>query len=477
MHRSRTSDVRNRTLAAIVLAVSVSGCAPLFQRDLAKTVERAKVPVVDCEAAGARAEPAAAEAVPLAAEAVPTAAQAALFGQLNESELATLAARSETDLEIGERLILRDDARRSQPGFTAEGLDLAQFAGEVPYLDVQGIQAAHESVAAFKASRLLDRQSTSGAAFGRGQWQVLMERVGQATATSGWTADMAQSLGAAARIYAAKIAQRRDGVISFAEAASVAAREAAVREAAADATKKFILAVYFKAYFRNGRIFEVKYDTQALESQLMTKIKEKIKDPKTLDALKAEMDQTSGAFQKSLCGQKTAASCTVLGALGEQTFVTRAGKSYGFPGVSAAIDLTAGKKISTNKINAEDIAEDLVRVLVEAAGDAADPVPGVANSTLCKELKLCATDAQGAAIQIVDDIGDATEAGASAIVSQVVRGTWLFSLNNEALARSLTTGIAVGARKVAEAAAWHRAQGECRHDGNPHRDIAIELSP
>ena len=147
--------------------------------------------------------------------------------------------------------------------------------------------------------------------------------------------------------------------------------------------------------------------------------------------------------------------------IGEQTFVTRAGKSFGFPGVIVTVDPGADKKVSTNQIDTDAIIGDMVRVLFEATGDSINKVPGSKTSSLCKLTEktaapLCATDTTAPVLQKVDGIADRVEAGAFSVTGMVIRGGWLFSLNNEALAKSIETGVSVAARKWAEKAIWSR---------------------
>jgi hypothetical protein len=391
--------------------------------------------------------------------------------------LADKLARSKDEADQRQRHALSD----------ALGIDLAPFVGELPYMDLSGIEDVHRSLGALDATQILSPWADGKITIGRNEWHDLMKSVANATTTHGWTSNMAESLGAFARAYVRAL--QKEG---YAEGMSVRDRnnlgemvtmDKRVLSAKVTFDRADVLAAYFEAYFRNGAIFEANFDSQGLENDLMSEIKKVVTDTTVLDQIQKEITDANSTFENKLCGQNVGANgtCTVVGDIGEQTFVTRAGKSYGFPGITATIDPTAAKKISTNKINSSEIKEDLVRVLVEGAGDAAFDVPGVANSTLCTVLKRCATDPQSQGIQQVNNVGDETEAATNEVVSELVRGTWLFSLNNEALANSITTFVAVGARKAAEAAAWRiENKDKCEETNAPvasYRSIHIHMVP
>jgi hypothetical protein len=291
-----------------------------------------------------------------------------------------------------------------------------------------------------------------GRSFGNGEvtisraaWIEVMRNVATASAGEGWYGAAASSLGSYAKTYGLS-----------ASASPERAR------AAEQVNFKILLARYMADYFRNGEILTLDFDYSDLKTALLEKIQKSVKDQTTVTAVDAEIDKLAKDLAERLCkAQSSGESCRVLGVLGERTFVTRAGKSYGFPGLAVAFDLTAGKKVSTNKIDPNAVIPDLVRVLFEATGDSAIRVPGANNSSLCRltekySVSLCATAAQASLLKKVDNLGDRIEAGTFATVGIAIRGGWLFSLNNEALATSLQTALAVSARKASEGAMWSR---------------------
>jgi hypothetical protein len=302
--------------------------------------------------------------------------------------------QTRTDLELGIEILqsgaprpgaapsdTQDAARAFQSQFH---MNFARFNAELPVLDSLGADAADKAVNGKAAIALLSLRTADAVAVTRDDWQEYADAVGRATSASGWTASMVRSLGTAAYAGGDQDARARS---------------------AADLEKKYYIAVYMQAYFRNGEIFELKFDDQNLKTALMNRVKQSISDKNLLDDLSSEIDTATGAFKKDLCKQDGGekADCSILGVLGQQTFVTRAGKSYGFPGVTAALDPVGAHKVSTNKIKWNDIAGDLVRVSVEAAGDSLAGVPGVANSTICREMNKCVDPKNSDEVKLIED--------------------------------------------------------------------------
>jgi hypothetical protein len=269
----------------------------------------------------------------------------------------------------------------------------------------------------------------------RQKWESTVNQIAKTTSENGWTASFARSLGEVAM-------GDRSGD----------------DRAVADLTKKYLIAAYIARYFRNGAIFSLEFSDADLKKALLEKVKAKVHDDDIVSSVSQEIDQLATDYRKALCQKGTPEDgpCVLLGVIGEQTFVTRAGKSYGFPGVTATLDFTANKKISTNKVTMGDIPPDLVRVVMEAIGDQMFHVPGEKNSTLCEVRggSSCSSDAIAKQLRIVNEVGDRVEAGTMSTIGAAVRGGWLASLNNEVLANTLTTAAAVTFRKVSEAGAW-----------------------
>lgn len=362
---------------------------------------------------------------------------------------------SQADLVVGRsRNELHSDAVKLSSEL---GFNLAQFAGES--LDNDGASKADEAIKTGAPAELVDysvqlqSEKVDHIPVSKSGWQDAINTIALTTVKNGWTSAFATSLGKFAR-----------------NGGSVDTQE--------DLTKKYILAAYFAAYFRNGQIFSLTFDDTKLKQEFVDKLKDTIKNETELRAAEGELDGIADDFRKLLCakGQDESGNCIVVGVIGEQTFVTRAGKSYGFPGITATIDVTSDKKVSTNKLDENQIASDLVRVFVEALGDMAFKVPGEPKSTLCSSFaELCGTEDLAPKLQKADTWGDMAEGSTQLIVGPAVRGGWLFSLNNDALADIISTALAVSARKSAEFAAWEAQKGCRAPDGRSARITYQEL--
>jgi hypothetical protein len=443
----------------IGVGVGIAGCAGGFNREIPRDTAGLKVPLVNC-----KVDASASHAAPQALD-EPAVDRAGAMAKILADD-----SQTRTDLDLGIEILqssaphpgaapsaTQGAARAFQSQFN---MNFARFSAELPVLDSLGADAADEAVDGRAATALLSLRTAGAVSVSRDDWLAYADAVGRATSASGWTASMARSVGAAARAYAGSDQDAR-------------------AKSAADLQKKYYIAVYMQAYFRNGEIFELQFDDQNLKTTLMNRVKQSISDKNLLSDLSSEIDTATGAFKKDLCKQDGGekADCSILGVLGQQTFVTRAGKSYGFPGVTAALDPVGTHKVSTNKIKWNDIVGDLVRVTVEAAGDSLAGVPGVANSTMCREMNHCVDPKnpdEAKLIEQVNNVGDQTEAGTSSVISTAVRGGWFFSLNNEAMAEYISTAVSVAARKAAEEMVWKKGKGLCVKD-DPHRYITVTV--
>jgi len=162
--------------------------------------------------------------------------------------------------------------------------------------------------------------------------------------------------------------------------------------------------------------------------------------------------------------------------------LNRAGQKFAFPIVTLAVTPGSGSGYELTKINEVALVGDLTRVFWEAAFDAQYPsVPANPNATGCthdpKLLKSCATAPGDKALERINLVADRTEAIAGAAAAQLVRGGWLLSLQNEALAQLLQTTISVSARKIAEAvAAANESCPASQRSAVPHRRLEIVVT-
>jgi hypothetical protein len=271
----------------------------------------------------------------------------------------------------------------------------------------------------------------------RSQWKESAEMFAETTARKGWTSSFVRTLG---HLFSKQPSQEESQTFK----------------------KRLLISAYMIAYFRNGRIFSVDLDQQQLRDDLLSEFEAIIEDQAINDEIATSFNKFFEGFVENACHGETKQECLILGGIGEETFVTRAGKSYSFPGISATISPSADKKISTDMFDEDAVIDHLVRVLGEAVGDSRSDVPGAVNSTLCKIIPArCPEEADLKRLQNVDNAGDRAEAAARYVASMAVRGGWLFALNNEALATSIETALSVAARKTTEAAVWSNGDPGC----------------
>lgn len=388
----------------------------------------------------------------------------------------SVVTAGDTDLAAGMKLLSasagNDAARIAIKDYF--GVDPGELSSQLPFINKKTPELATDALNKLTGERLSDGQDFSGHPYIKEEHEKLVTAIGNATASYAWTASFAKSLGVYAKqgnklLEAHKGAQNR-----LAPEDLTSAEAASLGKAAADATITSTFVAYFIAYFRNGEIFDVTFDGSDLKQKIEAAINKNatingIQIPKNLlTDVDNEIGTYYGDLENSLCKQApNNDKCTMLGGIGDTTFVTRAGKPLAFQGIRLTLDPAGKKAISTTKPDSITVGEDLIRVAIEASWDSVNPVPGTDNSTLCAVLKVCADpkdpnyakEKQGVAD--ANSVGDTTEAASAQVVGYVIRGGWLFSLNNEAAAESLTTGISVVARKVAERVAYAHAIDTC----------------
>jgi hypothetical protein len=336
------------------------------------------------------------------------------------------------------------------------GINLAVLSEPDGIIDQQSVDLAEKvfSEPAFKAvvstaepQRLEAGNTTKTLSLSRDDWMTTAQTIGQATMRNGWYASFASSLGHYARTYGTTAIEPGS----------------AHDQAGQSLTFRALIAAYMTDYFRNGEIVALDFGYDDLKAGLLKKLKEHIKDPTAIAAAQAEIDKLAKDLANQLCkaGSTAGKTCRVAGVIGEGSFVTRAGKSFAYPGVVVTFDSGADKKLSTNQVLPDAVISDLVRVVFEATGDSLFQVPGAKTSSLCKLTQpttaaFCADDTTALDLQKVDGAADRVEAGAYVVTGLVVRGGWFFSLNNEALASSIQTALSVLARKKTEYAVWSK---------------------
>ncbi|WP_321917442.1 MULTISPECIES: hypothetical protein [Paraburkholderia] len=261
------------------------------------------------------------------------------------------------------------------------------------------------------------------------------------------------------------------------------------------------LSAYFDAYFRGGQFLQVSFDEKDFVATLATRIKQQLPKPgnasPTAEAIAAWLqpafDQPDEqSFVRSLasdfhnnlpasgigsltvvqiqallqpafdnlCKQAGHTSSTCLSTpMGKSAFVTRAGLSVQFSGVSFAIGGKDSIGISHTYPQVANFGPQLIRVFVEALFDANGPhPPAVPNSTACDPANNlfrgdeCVTAGTPADLrrQQIDMISAGAEALSSSETGVIIRGAGWASLNNELVASLLETLVGVNARKISE---------------------------
>lgn len=179
---------------------------------------------------------------------------------------------------------------------------------------------------------------------------------------------------------------------------------------------------------------------------------------------KKTVDDAVAAMLRTICKDD---ECALWNLADEDAaFITRAGQKFAFPVIT--VDLAPGttRGFTVMKIDEIAVVGDVTRVFIEALFDATQPnIPAIDKATGCtgdtKLLKVCQPQADNK-LNAINKSGDVAEAVAAYIAAQAIRGGWLLSLNNEAVAKLVATVISVSARKGTELAIW--AAQSCGND-------------
>jgi len=221
-----------------------------------------------------------------------------------------------------------------------------------------------------------------------------------------------------------------------------------------------LIEAYLAAYFRDGDILAVDLDSKQLRSQAEAAIKKAF--PKTTDpeVIKKLVDQ----LLESLVSTKADENGIyhLLLRQDKPGFVTRAGGKYVFPGVTVTIDPLKEDPLKVAVLDLSQVGAEVVRVFIEAMGDAWALVPGNPDSTGVKAGILPRYDPMDSVIGKVkeqdygkiNDWSGKAETAAGNAAGQLIRGISWISLNNEALAKAIETAIGVSARKATEKFSW-----------------------
>lgn len=476
----------------IFIATVLAGCASTFNADIYKPNRGSQIVLPDCNADRKDSTRVArAPEIPTPSTRIRPALNTLGLDRLKLPDVSRtdpdLAANK--DLAVGLEVLKAVESDRGVRGQFQQllGVDLAEFSKQAPLITMASLADARAALQQLDHEGLSSGSDLDGKTFIKEDYQQLIAAVSKATASYGWTAMFAESLGQFAQranefkeTYSRLQSVQPAGANLYSEDKVTSTGTSAI-DALVAAQETSTFAAYFAAYFREGKIFDVQFDSNDLQQKVENAIKNYASgkgttvDPTLLKDVDGQLSGFNNKLMADLC--KSAPSngtCTVLGGIGQTTFVTRAGKSLAFSGITVTLDPEGKKAISTTKPNYLTVGEDLLRVAIEASWDFKNPVPGVDSSTLCKELQQCAINpVQKQGVAAANSAGDTTEAATSQAVEIVVRGGWLFSLNNEAAAESLTTGISVVARKIAERVAYAKAAATCTSPGTRIANINV----
>jgi hypothetical protein len=211
-----------------------------------------------------------------------------------------------------------------------------------------------------------------------------------------------------------------------------------------------------KAYFNGGRIFTLDVNEKPTLEKMQAAVHARFPALKD-DEVKALADKMIAAAT----GMTPDGDVYHLVVRDTKSgFVTRSGAKYVFPGISVTISPLANASVEVAKVDLVQVGADMVRVLIEATGDAYFHVPGDAGSTGVAAKVIDSYQGKTPQVPSPDDVAVVeswaaqAEAIAGTAVGQVIRGGGWVSLNNEAVAKLIETAVAVAARKGTEKTAW-----------------------
>jgi hypothetical protein len=246
------------------------------------------------------------------------------------------------------------------------------------------------------------------------------------------------------------------------------------------------ISAYLAAYFRQGKFVSVTLKPAQLEANLQTKVDSWLRDTAGSGATTNPdpgnlLDTVTSDVLPSQCKAsgsppKLPDSCTLLGSIGQTGFVTRSGDKYAFPALTFQFDPLGQQKLTKPQVDVKNVIGDLVRVVLEATGDALYQVPAAQGSTACTTGLLPCYDPSKAPVSAdnftkVNQYAAASETVASGGVGLLIRGGFWVALNNENLATAVETGVGVTARKTAERVAWDYLS--CTNAPGDFRAVAI----
>ena len=221
--------------------------------------------------------------------------------------------------------------------------------------------------------------------------------------------------------------------------------------------------LYIKAYFNNGSIFAVDLNIGNLRKDAEKAVNDNFngtdKDKETLKNLVDKLLVLAAGSSLDSNGK----IIHLLVKKDNGGFVTRDGVSHSFSGVTLSLDPKGNTPVGISKIDMPQVASDLMRVFIEATGDALAKIPGDPKSTgvLNKDINISIplytekdTGLKPDDFSKVNEWGNTVEGTVGAAVGEAIRGIGWIALNNETLAKLIETSVAVSAKKGIEKVAW-----------------------
>ncbi len=231
------------------------------------------------------------------------------------------------------------------------------------------------------------------------------------------------------------------------------------------------LEAYFRAYFRNGRVFQASLASADIADTVGDALGAKLKDEgkftdAQIKAIKDKLKQTFGDAVGGYCTNKDGGSgtCILTRPLGSTAFVSRYGQGVQFAGYTLTLGSNGDSYAKVMHPTMDEYGPQIARVFWEAIFDSIEPfVPADATSTVCsmKGVKYdCLSDKSSKSdkekIANLDQFASQAEGFSTSATAALIRGINIAALNNEGIAKSVETTAGVIARKATEKTLWQR---------------------
>ena len=353
---------------------------------------------------------------------------------------------------------LSAETRSALAAFAPDSIAIAQLSAErLSVTMVVGAQHSEQALSINDARIELDRirhnatgSASSEGSFGIGKesFRECLQETRDATGLDGW--------GALSAHYISVLADQTAKAMAKGKVEPAENRRLAVLTG--EATTAALVGAYMKAYFNGGQIFAVDLNVKSLEQDAIKAVKAKFGNIDDATAKKL-VDN----LLQQLAGTKPDGDIYhLLLKKSDGGFVSRAGATYAFPGVTITLDPKSNTPVAISKLDLAQVGGDLMRVLVEGLGDGWAMIPGDPKSTGVTQKLLpryepppsgkpgvCEAQFTG-----INDWANRAEGVVGSATGQAIRGISWISLNNEALAKMIETAVGAAARKGTEKLAW-----------------------